>query len=1027
MRFREEIKDMTKINKKYVIALVISLFMMIAMLLPANLVHASNDNWINGENEITNYSIEKVEREDSVDIALNLEPKESFKIQTVTLPDGTEKVNSDNKISYTANDNGKLSFILNYTENEETEVKKAVIDMEVTEIEKQEKSVTTKEEQENKEKVKIISLKENKATVQNLDLANGMIIITGTGYKQWKIENPKPENETPFVGAYYITGSYSHVGSDIIEVVDGTEEQPIPITFDNVTIDNHDENNNVSAGAAMRIGTSLNKGHEAGHVALTLVGNNVLKGSGLNAGIELVGQENWPSTLVVDGSGTLTAQGGQKAAGIGSSFQVISNPYYRVTFNGGTILATGGQNAAGIGGGMNNTGGEIIINGGNVTAQGGAYGAGIGGGFQHMNNTYFKLIAPMLIQINGGKVSATGGRLGAGIGTGYSQMKASNIDDNKGYMIIEINGNADVTATAEYWAAGIGQGGISYYGFPEGEEPSSPWIIKEINITGGTVKATGNTFGAGIGSVANNTVEAIHISGGNITSVGGINGAGIGSGYLGYAGNINITGGRIDASTVIDIAKEEGYAAGIGSGAFGEVESIMIGGNADVTAKAGLWSAGIGRGFYTAENPLTTFPIEVKDSAKIKAYAVGSPADAFAFTQAIDYECLISSSQPILMGQFKNAIDENDDKAFTVKAVEGNNTYDLTMPMLYQSFAVTTADSGKYGVYVDDQLYGGSVKKNEDTLIGKLPVNAQKLNAYWYLQPVSVYTVDFESNGGSKVESYQDIISGEKIEAPAEPTKNGYSFAGWYKDQDLKDAWDFDKDVVKGNLTLYAKWTAEKYTITYDLDGGTNVPENKLDFTVEDEFTFMEPQKDGYTFIGWFDSKNDGDIVYGVTKGTTNDITVYARWDKVEADAEIYTVTFDFMGGSFRGEADPEFTTTIFSDGNRHITVYPYDTFVTKEGYAFEGWYTSKDYTRKWNFAEDQVDSSMTLYAKWTKVETPVTPEKPNDNTGNKPNHSGDSVQTGDNTNRILYTGGLIASLGVIICVCMSVKKKKMK
>lgn len=96
MRFREEIKDMTKINKKYVIALVISLFMMIAMLLPANLVHASNDNWINGENEITNYSIEKVEREDSVDIALNLEPKESFKIQTVTLPDGTEKVNSDN-------------------------------------------------------------------------------------------------------------------------------------------------------------------------------------------------------------------------------------------------------------------------------------------------------------------------------------------------------------------------------------------------------------------------------------------------------------------------------------------------------------------------------------------------------------------------------------------------------------------------------------------------------------------------------------------------------------------------------------------------------------------------------------------------------------------------------------------------------------------------------------------------------------------------------------------------------------------
>lgn len=1014
-------------KKRSLVPIILSLVLIATLLLPSNLVHASNDNWITGENEVTNYSIEKVEKEESVDIVLNLEPKENFKIQTVTLPDGTEKENSDNKISYTANDNGKLSFILNYTENEETEVKKAAIDIEVTEIEKQEKSITAKEDQE---KEKTIAAKESKATAQNLDLANGKIKISKTGYKQWLIGSAEPADETLFVGDYHITGSYSHIGDDIIEVIDGTEDEPISIVLDNVTIDNYDEANIFSAGSAIKIG-DFNYGvdrdeHRPGHVNLTLVGDNVLNGSRLNAGIELLGQEDNKSTLVINGDGKLTAQGGIQAAGIGSSSQAIRNPFYKLTINSGTIIATGGKNAAGIGGGQNDTGGEIIINGGNVTAQGGEYGAGIGGGFYHMHNGYFESISPMFIQINGGKVSATGGKLGAGIGTGYAQMNAANHDTNKGYMSIEINGNADVTATAEYWAAGIGQGGISYFDFPDGtEKPVSPWIIKEINITGGTVKATGKDFGAGIGSQVNDEVEAINISGGDITSIGGVNGAGIGAGYSSYVGDINITGGIVHATTTIDLANDDGYAAGIGGGPFSSVKSITIGGTADVTAIAGLWAAGIGRGFYTADAPSSIFPIEVKDSAKIKAYAVGSPTDAFAFTQAIDYECLTTSSQPILLGQFKDAIDENNDKAFTVKAVEGNKTYDLTMPMLYQSFAVTTADSGKHSVYVDDQLYAGSVEKNEDSLIAKLPVDNEKLNAYWYLQPVTAYTVDFESNGGSKVESYQDVISGDKIKAPAEPTKNGYSFAGWYKDEDLKNEWDFDKDAVEGNTTLYAKWTAEKYTITYDLDGGTNVPENKETFTIEDEFPFMEPHKEGYIFLGWYDGKNDGNIVQGIVKGTANDMTVYAHWEKIEAEAEIYTVTFDFMGGSFRGDVNPEFTASIFSDGSRLITVYPYDTFVTKEGYVFEGWYTSKDYTKKWNFAEDQVNSSMTLYAKWTKVETPVTPEKPNDNSGNKPNHSGDSVQTGDTTNLPLFFGGVLASLiGITLVV---IKKRNLK
>ncbi len=67
-------------------------------------------------------------------------------------------------------------------------------------------------------------------------------------------------------------------------------------------------------------------------------------------------------------------------------------------------------------------------------------------------------------------------------------------------------------------------------------------------------------------------------------------------------------------------------------------------------------------------------------------------------------------------------------------------------------------------------------------------------------------TIRFESNGGSAVE---DVIAiyGEKLEKPADPVKEGKYFAGWYKDIDLREEWDFENDTVSGNMTLYAKWS----------------------------------------------------------------------------------------------------------------------------------------------------------------------------------------------------------------------------
>ncbi len=68
------------------------------------------------------------------------------------------------------------------------------------------------------------------------------------------------------------------------------------------------------------------------------------------------------------------------------------------------------------------------------------------------------------------------------------------------------------------------------------------------------------------------------------------------------------------------------------------------------------------------------------------------------------------------------------------------------------------------------------------------------------------YTVTFNSNGGSDVESF-DCMYGDLIEEPEEPTREGYEFNGWYSDENCSYLWDFDSDVVSSDMTLYAGWS----------------------------------------------------------------------------------------------------------------------------------------------------------------------------------------------------------------------------
>ena len=114
--------------------------------------------------------------------------------------------------------------------------------------------------------------------------------------------------------------------------------------------------------------------------------------------------------------------------------------------------------------------------------------------------------------------------------------------------------------------------------------------------------------------------------------------------------------------------------------------------------------------------------------------------------------------------------------------------------------------------------------------------------------PVTV-TYDYGERGG--IYAKQIVQAGEKAVKPDDPKVNGLTFGGWYTDEDCTDGneYNFTAPVTKG-MTLTAKWTANSYTITFDTNGGSAVAPITQDYGT-DITAPAAPTKTGYTFMGW--------------------------------------------------------------------------------------------------------------------------------------------------------------------------------
>ena len=181
---------------------------------------------------------------------------------------------------------------------------------------------------------------------------------------------------------------------------------------------------------------------------------------------------------------------------------------------------------------------------------------------------------------------------------------------------------------------------------------------------------------------------------------------------------------------------------------------------------------------------------------------------------------------------------------------------------------------------------------------------------------VNQYTITFDTDGGSEVAPITQDY-GSAITAPAAPTREGYTFTGWDK--------TIPATMPAGDMTITAQWTVNQYTITYDLDGGT-AEGNPDTYTVEtDAFTLKNPTRPGYTFTGWSGTGLTGEdnLTVTIPKGSTGNRSYTAHWS-----LNTYSITYDLDGGTAFGNPDS------YTVESATITLNQ----PTKTGYTFTGW-----------------------------------------------------------------------------------------
>ena len=380
-------------------------------------------------------------------------------------------------------------------------------------------------------------------------------------------------------------------------------------------------------------------------------------------------------------------------------------------------------------------------------------------------------------------------------------------------------------------------------------------------------------------------------------------------------------------------------------------------------------------GWYTDETLTTQYDFNTPVNGDLCLYA--------KWTATVQFETGTSSSiaeQTVPCGQqaAKPANPAKDGNNFEGWFVKSPTTYSTTELAALKNAIATNPSIDDYYWIVGDEV--------RLTYDFDAPVDyGITLHARW---TPTTHTITFDTDGGDPVASISGITDGQKVTAPAAPTKTGFVFGGWFLDATCEHPFDFSEAIVD-DLTLHAKWTTRDYTVQFDTNCSESVPNQ----TVTHGGTVNEPdpiKNDGFYFGGWYTDPNLT-TPFNFATPVTADMVLYARWS-VKEPASAYTVNFVDEDSP---ESEPADTQSVIPGG----TATRPEPDPTNEYATFAGWYIElEDGLSETDIAEIEndpelaatvwvvgtnarvlydfdmpVDENITLYARWDYGDCLVT------------------------------------------------------
>ena len=236
-------------------------------------------------------------------------------------------------------------------------------------------------------------------------------------------------------------------------------------------------------------------------------------------------------------------------------------------------------------------------------------------------------------------------------------------------------------------------------------------------------------------------------------------------------------------------------------------------------------------------------------------------------------------------------------------------------------------------------------------------------NVYVYAKWIKTYNIIYHLVGGENAESNPQTFNEKTLPLTlATPTREGFTFAGWYQNPAYSGNQMTTIEIgTEKNVSLWAKWNAVEYSVSYNLNGGTNNDQNITKYTILDTpVKLYNPTYEGFVFEGWF-TKSDfsGERITYLSKDNLGDVTLYAKW------SQAYTITYNTNGGLNDGR-----NPSVFTENTETFSLYE----ATKLNFTFLGWFDNEALSgTPITQITKGTKNNVVLWAKWSSAQIMVT------------------------------------------------------